>query len=229
MRTIGLIGGMSWQASAEYYRLINEAAAARLGGQHNAKSVIVTVDFAEIVAKQQTGDWEGAAKLLADAAVSLERAGADMVALCANTMHVVAEPVAAAVTVPFVHLVDATAAAVKAAGITRVGLLGTRYTMEMDFYRDRMAELGVEILVPPADERTAVHDIIYGELTLGVLREESRETYRRSMANLAERGAAGIIFGCTEIPLLVSAADSPVPVFDSTRIHAERLVGLALE
>lgn len=229
MRTIGLIGGMSWQASAEYYRLINEAAAARLGGQHNAKSVMLTVDFDEIVAFQQAGDWEGAAKTLAEAATSLERAGADMVALCANTMHVVAEPVAAAITVPFVHLVDVTADAVKATGITRVGLLGTRYTMEMDFYKDRMAELGVEVLVPPAEVRTAVHDIIYGELTFGILREESREVFRRGMANLAERGAAGIIFGCTEIPLLVSAADSPVPVFDSTLLHAERLVGLAVD
>ncbi len=225
---MGLIGGMSWESSAEYYRLVNESVRAALGGQHNAKSLMATVDFAEIEALQRKGDWEASARILAEAAAALERGGADFIALCTNTMHVVAEAIEDAIEVPFVHLVDAVAESVKAAGSTRVGLLGTRFTMEMGFYADRMAMHGVEVLVPTAEEREAVHEIIYGELTLGKVREESREVYREVMAALAARGSEGIVFGCTEITLLVDASDSPVPVFDSTRIHTERLVELAL-
>lgn len=225
---MGLIGGMSWESSAEYYRLVNEAVRSALGGQHNARSLMVTVDFAEIEALQRADDWEASATILAEAAASLERGGADFIALCTNTMHVVAEAIEDAIEVPFVHLVDAVAASVKAAGTTTVGLLGTRFTMEMGFYADRMARHGIEVLVPPADEREAVHDTIYGELTLGKVREESREVYREVMASLAARGGEGIVFGCTEITLLVDASDSPVPVFDSTRIHTEKLVELAL-
>lgn len=225
---MGLIGGMSWESSAEYYRLVNEAVRSALGGQHNARSLMVTVDFAEIEALQRADDWEASATILAEAAASLERGGADFIALCTNTMHVVAEAIEDAIEVPFVHLVDAVAASVKAAGTTTVGLLGTRFTMEMGFYADRMARHGIEVLVPPADEREAVHDTIYGELTLGKVREESREVYREVMAGLAARGGEGIVFGCTEITLLVDASDSPVPVFDSTRIHTEKLVELAL-
>lgn len=228
MRTIGLIGGMSWESSAEYYRLLNEDVRTRLGGQHNARSLMYTVDFAEIEAMQRAGDWDGAGKALADAASALERGGADMIALCTNTMHLVADRIEAAVSAPFIHLVDATAETIKAAGLRRVGLLATRFTMEMGFYAERMARHGVEVLVPPAEDRTVVHEIIYGELTLGKIEETSREEYRRIMADLAADGCEGIIYGCTEITLLVDGTDSPVPVFDSTRLHARHLVDLAL-
>lgn len=229
MRTIGLIGGMSWESSAEYYRLLNEDARTRLGGQHNARSLMHTVDFGEIEAMQQAGDWDGAGKTLADAAVALERGGAHFIALCTNTMHLVADRIEAAVEIPFVHLVDATAEAIRAAGLHRVGLLATRFTMEMGFYADRMARHGVEIVVPPADARTAVHAIIYDELTLGVVTDESRDAYRRVMAGLVAEDCEGMIYGCTEITLLVDDTDTTVPVFDSTRLHATRLVDLALE
>ncbi|WP_205325675.1 aspartate/glutamate racemase family protein [Glycomyces sp. YM15] len=227
MRTIGLIGGMSWESSAEYYRLINEDVRTRLGGQHNARSLMVTVDFAEIEAMQRAGDWDGAGKVLAEAAIVLERGGADMIALCTNTMHLVADRIEAAVRVPFVHLVDATAERIAAAGIERVGLLATRFTMEMAFYAERMARHGITVIVPPAEGRETVHEIIYGELTLGVVKDDSRAAYRRIMIDLVEQGCEGIIYGCTEITLLVDESDSPVPVFDSTRLHAERLVDLA--
>ncbi|MDA1359909.1 aspartate/glutamate racemase family protein [Glycomyces luteolus] len=229
MRTIGLIGGMSWESSAEYYRLINEGVRTRLGGQHNARSLMVTVDFAEIEAMQRADDWDRAGKVLAEAATALERGGADMIALCTNTMHLVADRIEAVSRVPFVHLVDATAERITAARIERVGLLATRFTMEMGFYAERMARHGVEVIVPPSGDRETVHEIIYGELTLGVAEDDSRASYRRIMADLAEQGCEGIIYGCTEITLLVDESDSPVPVFDSTRLHAERLVGLALE
>jgi aspartate racemase len=229
MRIIGLIGGMSWESSAEYYRLINEDVRSRLGGQHNARSLMATVDFADIEAMQRAGDWDGAGQVLAEAAQVLERGGADLIALCTNTMHVVADRIEAAVQVPFVHLVDATAEKIKAAGLKRVGLLATRFTMEMDFYAERMARHGIEVLVPPAEDRTVVHRVIYGELTLGKIEQESREEYRRIMTDLAADGCEGMIYGCTEITLLVDGTDSPVPVFDSTRLHAEHLVDLALE
>ncbi|MFK4042596.1 aspartate/glutamate racemase family protein [Nonomuraea wenchangensis] len=228
MRTIGLLGGMSWESSAEYYRLLNEETRKRLGGHHCAKSILLTVDFAEIEAMQREGRWDEAAHALAEAATTLERAGADMVLLCTNTMHRVADAIEAAVGVPFVHLVDATARSVAAAGITRVGLLATRFTMEMDFYRDRMRRHGVEVVVPEEPDRTVVHDVIYQELTQGRVEDSSREEYRRIIAGLARRGAQGVILGCTEITLLVGPADSPIPVFDSTRIHVETAVGMAL-
>ncbi|MER7369279.1 aspartate/glutamate racemase family protein [Nonomuraea wenchangensis] len=228
MRTIGLLGGMSWESSAEYYRLLNEETRKRLGGHHCAKSILLTVDFAEIEAMQREGRWDEAAHALAEAATTLERAGADMVLLCTNTMHRVADAIEAAVEVPFVHLVDATARSVAAAGITTVGLLATRFTMEMDFYRDRMRRHGVEVVVPEEPDRTVVHDVIYQELTQGRVEDSSREEYRRIIAGLARRGAQGVILGCTEITLLVGPADSPVPVFDSTRIHVETAVGMAL-
>jgi aspartate racemase len=228
MRTIGLLGGMSWESSAEYYRLLNEETRERLGGHHCAKSILLTVDFADIEAMQREGRWDDASHALAEAATSLERAGADMVLLCTNTMHRVADAIEAAVGVPFVHLVDATARRVAAAGITTVGLLATRFTMEMDFYRDRMRHHGVEAMVPDEPDRAIVHDVIYQELTQGRVEDSSREEYRRIIAGLARRGAQGVILGCTEITLLVGPADSPVPVFDSTRIHVETAVELAL-
>ncbi|GAB2952339.1 aspartate/glutamate racemase family protein [Nonomuraea fastidiosa] len=228
MRTIGLIGGMSWESSAEYYRMLNEETRRRLGGHHCAKSVMVTVDFAEIEAMQRDGAWDRAGALLAQAAGSLERAGADLIVLCTNTMHQVADAIEGAVNVPFVHLVDATARRIAAAGLTTVGLLGTRFTMEMDFYRARMRGHGIDVLVPDEPDRTLVHDVIYQELTLGRVEPASREAYRRVIAGLAGRGAQGVILGCTEITLLVGQDDSPVPVFDSTRIHVEAALGLAL-
>ncbi|MCX5342506.1 aspartate/glutamate racemase family protein [Streptomyces atratus] len=222
MRTIGLIGGMSWESSAEYYRLLNELTRERLGGHHCAPSVMVTVDFAEIEAMQRADDWDAAGARLVEAAVSLERAGAELVVLCTNTMHRVADRITAAVDVPFVDIVDATAAKVRAAGVQTVGLLGTRFTMEGAFYRDRMREHGIEVVVPAEADRALVHEVIYRELTRGQVRDVSRREFSRIIAELAARGAGGVILGCTEITLLVGQDDSPVRLFDSTRLHVER-------
>jgi aspartate racemase len=229
MRTIGLIGGMSWESSAEYYRLINEAVKERLGGLHSARSLMLTVDFAEIEAMQQDGRWDEAGVLLADAARRLEQAGADCVVLCTNTMHKVAGAITATVNLPFIHIADATAAAIKASGLRRVGLLGTRFTMEEAFYRGRLAEQhGLDVLVPDAADREVVNRVIYDELCLGAIREGSRAQYRAIMGRLVARGAECIILGCTEITLLVAQADSDVPLFDTTRLHALAAVEFAL-
>lgn len=228
MRTIGLIGGMSWESSAEYYRLLNGLTRERLGGHHCAPSVMVTVDFAEIEAMQRADDWRGAAGRLAEAAVRLERAGAELVVLCTNTMHRVADDVAAAVGIPFVDIVDVTAQRIRAAGMRTVGLLGTRFTMEGAFYRDRMAGHGIEVLVPDAPDRALVHDVIYRELTRGRIEDSSRQEYRRIVGALAGRGAEGVVLGCTEIPLLIGPDDTRVPLFDTTRLHVEHAVELAL-
>jgi aspartate racemase len=228
MRTIGLIGGMSWESTAEYYRLLNEGTRERLGGLHSAKCVLYSVDFAEVERLQSAARWAEAGDLLADAARALEAAGADLLLICTNTMHKVADRVEAAVDVPLLHLADTTAQAVRAAGLARVGLLGTAFTMEQDFYRGRLAGHGLEVLVPDADGRAEVHRVIYEELCLGVVREESRAAYREVIAGLVARGAQGIVLGCTEIELLVGAGDSPVPVFPTTRLHAEAAVAAAL-
>ncbi|WP_406096394.1 aspartate/glutamate racemase family protein [Kitasatospora purpeofusca] len=228
MKTIGLLGGMSWESTATYYRLLNELARDRLGGLHSAKCVLYSVDFAEVERLQAAGEWETAGRLLADAARAVEAAGAELLLICTNTMHKVADQVAAAVSVPLLHLADATAAAVLAAGVTRVGLLGTAFTMEQDFYRDRLASHGLDVLVPDPAGRALVHRVIYEELCLGVVREESRAEYRRVIAELVAEGAEGVILGCTEIELLVGPGDSAVPVFPTTRIHAEAAVTAAL-
>lgn len=229
MRTIGLIGGMSWESSAEYYRLINEAVKGRLGGLHSARSVMLTVDFAEIEAMQQAGRWDAAGEALADAARSLERAGAECLVLCTNTMHKVADAITAAAQIPLIHIADATAAPIRARGLRRVGLLGTRFTMEEAFYRDRLAARhGLEVLVPDADDRALVNQVIYGELCLGIIEDGSRARYREIIARLVARGAEAVILGCTEITLLVSQADSAVPLFDTTRLHALAAVEFAL-
>lgn len=229
MQTIGLIGGMSWESSAEYYRLINQAVKERLGGLHSARSVLFTVDFAEIEAMQQEGRWDEAGALLAEAARRLEQGGADCILLCTNTMHKVADAITAATALPFIHIADATAAAIRAQGVRRVGLLGTRFTMEEPFYRGRLAERhGLEVLVPEAEDRAVVNSVIYEELCLGVVREASRAQYREVIRRLVERGATGVILGCTEITLLVGQADSPVPVFDTTQLHALAAVEFAL-
>ncbi|KQV04708.1 MULTISPECIES: aspartate/glutamate racemase family protein [unclassified Kitasatospora] len=228
MKVIGLIGGMSWESSAEYYRLLNELTRERLGGLHSARCVLWSVDFAEIERLQAAGEWDRAGVVLADAARSLEAAGAELLLICTNTMHKVADQVAAAVDVPLLHLADATALAVRSAGLTRVGLLGTAFTMEQSFYRDRLASHGLEVLTPDAPGRALVHRVIYDELCLGVIREESRAAYRSVIGELVAQGAEGIILGCTEIELLISPADSPVPVFATTRLHAEAAVAAAL-
>jgi aspartate racemase len=227
-RVIGMLGGMSWESSAEYYRLANELVRDRLGGLHSARVLLASVDFADIEALQVSGDWDEAGRLLAVAAQGLEAAGADLVLICTNTMHKVADQVQAAVSIPLLHLGDVTAAAVRAAGLSTVGLLATGFTMEQDFYRDRLAGHGLTVLVPEASDRADVHRIIYDELCLGVIREESRETYRQVIGRLVAAGAEGIILGCTEIELLVGAADSPLPVFPTTRLHVEAAVDASL-
>lgn len=230
MRVIGMLGGMSWESSAQYYRLVNELARERLGGLHSARLVLVSVDFAEIEQLQVTGQWEQAGELLAEAAKSAEAAGAELLLLCTNTMHKVADAITDVIDVPFVHIADTTAHAVRARGMTRVGLLATAYTMEQDFYVGRLRERhDLVVLVPPEPDRRLVHDVIYRELCVGVIRDASREEYRRIMRGLADRGVEAILFGCTEIDLLVGPDDSPVPVFDTTRLHAQRAVDLALD
>jgi aspartate racemase len=229
MKRIGLLGGMSWESSAEYYRLVNEATRDRLGGLHSADCLLRSVDFTDVEALQRAGRWDEAGALLAAEAAALVAAGAELLVLCTNTMHKVADAIAAAVDVPFVHIADTTAEAVKAAGLGTVGLLATAYTMEQDFYVGRLRDAhGLDVLVPGEADRRLVHDVIYGELCVGVVDDGSREQYRRIMAELAGRGAQGILLGCTEIDLLVGADDAPVPVFDTTRLHAERAVALAL-
>ena len=229
MKTIGLIGGMSWESTVPYYRQINETVKAQRGGLHSAKVVLVSVDFHEIEVLQRAGDWEAAGTEMAKAARSLVAAGADFVVLCTNTMHKVAHAIEAAVAIPMLHIADPTAAALKQAGVERVGLLGTRFTMEQEFYRDRLTQYhGLDVIVPPSVERDAVHRIIYEELCLGTIRPESRQVYQAVMAALVAHGAQAIILGCTEISLLVGDQDSSVPLFDTTAIHARAAALLAL-
>jgi aspartate racemase len=220
-RPIGMLGGMSWQSTADYYRLANELVRDQLGGLHSASIVLVSVDFADIEELQSTGRWHEAGELLAEQAAGIQAAGAQVLMLCTNTMHKVADQVEAAVSIPLLHVGDATAAAIKTAGLTKVGLLGTAFTMEQDFYRDRLRGHGLDVIVPPSQDRAAVHRIIYDELCLGVIREQSRQVYRDVIARLVGVGAQGIVLGCTEIELLVAEADSSVPLFPTTRIHVE--------
>jgi aspartate racemase len=228
VKTIGLLGGMSWESTAEYYRLANELVRQRLGGLHSADCVIRSVDFATIEQLQVAGEWEAAGRLLASEARSLEAAGADLIVLCTNTMHKVADAIAAAVSVPFVHIGDTTASAVLQQGVSTVGLLATRFTMEQSFYVDRLAAQGITAVVPSAPDREIVHRVIYDELCLGIIRDESRDEYRRIMAGLVDQGVQGMIYGCTEIELLVGPDDTTVPVFPTTRLHVEAAVALSL-
>ncbi|WP_186201490.1 aspartate/glutamate racemase family protein [Burkholderia gladioli] len=228
MKTIGLIGGMSWESSAEYYRMINRASKARHGGHHNAKSVMVTVDFAEIEALQRARDWDALGARMADAARQLQAAGADVVVLTTNTMHRVADAIERALTLPFLHIADPTGAALRAAGVERVALLGTRYTMELPFYAARLAErFGIEVLTPDAEDRDTVHRVIYEELCHGLIEPASRAAYAAIIGRLAARGAQAVILGCTEITLLIGERDSPLPVFDTTALHAQAAVEFA--
>jgi aspartate racemase len=220
MKTLGLIGGMSWESTALYYRLINETVKERLGGLHSAQLVLHSVDFHDIEVLQRSGQWDQAGLLLARAGRALVTAGAEALVLCTNTMHKVADAIERAVNVPLLHIADPTAAAIKAAGLSRVGLLGTGFTMEQDFYKERMRSLGVDCFVPAAADRQVVHRVIYEELCLGSVREESRAQYRRIIRDLQRDGAQAVILGCTEICMLIGADDADVPMFDTTRIHA---------
>ncbi len=228
MLTIGLLGGMSWESSALYYRLANELVRDRLGGLHSARCLLYSVDFDGIATLQREGRWDEAGAVLAAAACRLEAGGADLLLLCTNTMHKVADQVQDAVAVPLLHLADTTAAAVRAAGPMTVGLLGTAFTMEQDFLRDRLASHGLTVLVPDADDRAMVHRVIYDELCQGVVDAGSRVAYQDVIGRLIDRGAQGVILGCTEIELLIAAGDSPVPVFPTTRLHIEAAVDRAL-
>ena len=230
MKTLGLIGGMSWESTIPYYRIINETVRERLGGLHSARIILYSVDFHDIERLQQAGAWDEAGTILADAARALEAAGAEGLALCTNTMHKVAAAIEAAVAIPLLHIADPTAAAVKQAGIHTVGLLGTRFTMEQEFYRGRLAERhGLVVLIPDPADREIVHRVIYEELCQGDLRAESRAQYRAIMQRMVEAGADSIILGCTEIALLVGPDDAPVPLFDTTRLHARSAARWALD
>lgn len=229
MKTIGLIGGLSWESSAEYYRLLNRAVRDRLGGLHAANIVLHSLDFAPIAALQAEGDWPALDRAMVEAAAALERSGADLLLICSNTMHRCAGAIEAASALPLIHIADPVTAAIKAAGLSRVGLLGTAFTMEQDFYRARMAEAGLDVIVPDEAGRAAVHRVIYDELVQGVIREDSRGAYRQVIAALVDRGAEAIILGCTEIMLLVGPEDSAVPLFDTLALHVEAAVERALE
>ncbi len=229
-KTIGLIGGMSWESSAEYYRIINQETLRRLGGVHSARSLMFSVDFGEVERLQHAGEWDRLADMMRDAALHLERGGADFIVLCTNTMHRLADAITSSVRIPLLHIADPTAERIKAAGIARVGLLGTAFTMEQDFYKGRLqAQHGLDVIVPDAGDRKIVHDVIYKELVLGQVNPASRAAYRAIIARLIDQGAQAVILGCTEIMLLVSDEDSAVPLFDTTTIHAIAAVDHALK
>jgi len=229
MKTIGLVGGMSWESTLEYYRIINEYTKERLGGFHSAPLVLYSVDFAEVEAQQHAGRWDDLTRLMTDAAQRVERAGAELLVLCTNTMHKTADDVQKEIRIPILHIVDVTADSIKARSLKRVGLLGTRFTMEQDFYKERLRRRhGLEVLIPEEKEREAIHSILYNELCLGEIKERSKGTFRAIINGLEARGAQGIILGCTEIPLLVSQADYRLPLFDTTTLHARAAVDFAL-
>lgn len=230
MKTIGIIGGMSWESSAAYYRLINQHAKSRLGGHHNARSLMVTVDFAPVEAAQRAGDWDGLGHQLAAAARQLERGGADIVLLATNTMHRVYEAIENAVAIPFLHIADPTGTALQVAGVEKVALLGTRYTMEQDFYIGRLRDkFGLDVLVPDEAQRSEVHRIIYDELCHGDIRIASRDVYRGIIDVLAARGAQAVILGCTEIGLLIKPEDAILPLFDTAALHAQAAVDWSID
>ena len=229
MKTIGLIGGLSWESTVEYYRILNETVRERLGGLHSARCLLYSFDFAEIEMLQHDGDWEAATQRMVDAARSLERGGADFILICSNTMHKMADEVQAAVNIPLLHIADPTAEAIHQSGYQTVGLLATRFTMEQDFYVKRLSDQhGLNVVIPQADQRERVHRIIYDELCLGIIQEDSQTQYQEIIAELKRRGAEAVILGCTEITLLIQAEDSVLPTFDTTRLHAQAAVEHAL-
>ena len=230
MKTIGLIGGMSWESSLQYYRILNEVVKARLGGHNSCKCIMYSVNFADIEKLQNDGDWDRLSDIMLDAARSVQSGGADFIVICTNTMHKVADNILDSIDIPILHIADAAASAIKAQGLRKVGLLGTKFTMEQDFYRDRLAaKHGLEVVIPEEHDRQLVHDIIYKELVLGQIKDSSRRTCIEIINNLASKGAEGIILGCTEIPLLVKEQDCGIRLFDTTTIHALAALELALE
>ena len=229
MKTIGLIGGMSWESTVTYYQLINEGIKNALGGLHSAKVLLYSVDFFEVEALMSRGEWDYAADLLGGVAARLEQAGADMIIICTNTLHKVAPQVQSSIRVSLVHIAEAAAEALVARGISRVGLLGTKYTMTLDFYRDKLIEHGIEVLIPEGDDIDLVNRVIFEELCLGVVKEDSRAEYLRVIDSLQQRGARGILLGCTELGLIVSSADVSLPLCDTTEIHAKKALELALK
>ncbi|MDM5193436.1 aspartate/glutamate racemase family protein [Bacillus hominis] len=229
MKTIGLIGGMSWESTSEYYRILNEEIKSRLGGLHSAKCMINSVDFEEIERFQSNGDWNGAGEVLGNAAYSLQMGGADFIIICTNTMHKVVDKIKENINIPVLHIADATAKEIKRKGIQTVGLLGTKYTMEQDFYKSRIVENDIKVIVPSEKNREKINEVIYTELCLGEITPQSREYYKRVIEKLVQEGAQGIILGCTEIGLLIKQEDVSVPIFDTTHIHAIEAVNFALE
>ncbi|MFC6039691.1 aspartate/glutamate racemase family protein [Paenisporosarcina macmurdoensis] len=229
MKTIGLIGGMSWESSAKYYQLINQEVKKQLGGLHSAKCILFSVDFAETQRYQAAGEWEKAGHLLGDAALSLEKAGADFIIICTNTMHKVIEYVEEKINIPILHIADATANEILKSDVRTIGLLGTKYTMEQDFYKSRIESNGIKVLVPNSEDRQIINRVIFEELCLGEIQPSSLESYQKIIKRLVDDGAEGIILGCTEIGLLVKQQDSEVPLFDTTNIHALEAVKKALE
>jgi len=228
MKTIGMIGGMSWESSIEYYRLVNEGVKSQLGGLHSAQCLMYSVDFEEIERYQHAGDWEKATEVMIAAARRLESGGADFVLICTNTMHKMAREVQAAIGIPLLHIVDATVVSIKSRNIHKVGLLGTRFTMEGEFYSGRLKAHGLDVVIPNQTDREIVHRVIYQELVLGKIIPESRQEFRRIIQNLQEEGAEGIVLGCTEIGLLIKEEDTYLPIFDTTRLHAQAAVDVAL-
>ncbi|AGE78041.1 TPA: aspartate/glutamate racemase family protein [Bacillus thuringiensis] len=229
MKTIGLIGGMSWESTSEYYRIINEEIKERLGGLHSAKCLINSVDFEEIERCQSSGDWDGAGEILGNAAYSLQKGGADFIIICTNTMHKVVGKIKAKIDIPVLHIADATAKEIKRKDIQKVGLLGTKYTMEQDFYKSRIEENNIKVIVPSEKNRKEINKVIYTELCLGKIVSQSREYYKRGIEELVQKGAQGIILGCTEIGLLIKQENVSVPIFDTTHIHAIEAVKVALD
>ncbi len=230
MKKIGLIGGMSWESSLEYYRIINETVKQKLGGLHSAECIMYSVDFDEIEKLQHQGKWEDLTKIMIDCAQRLEKAGANVIIICTNTMHKMAGEVESSINIPLLHIADATAEKIKEKSFKKVGLLGTKFTMEEDFYKGRLIEKhDIEVIVPNSEEMQIVNDIIFDELCLGIIKETSKEQYKKIILNLAEKGAEGVILGCTEIPLLIKQEDVEVPLFDTTKIHAEFAVDYAIK
>jgi aspartate racemase len=230
MKTIGMIGGMSWESSLEYYRIMNQAVKEKLGGFHSAPCILYSVDFDDVEKLQHQGDWASLNRLMIEAAQRVKKAGADFLVICTNTMHKMADEVQEAIQIPLLHIADVTAKAVRANGQSRVGLLGTKFTMEQDFYKGRLHEIhGIDVLIPEDKERQVIHDILYNELCLGEIKELSKSKFQSIIQNLVKRGAEGVILGCTEIPLIVSQEDFEIPLYDTTALHARAAVDFALQ
>lgn len=229
MKTIGLIGGMSWESTVTYYQILNETVKQKLGGLHSAKILLYSVDFDEIEKYQSSGEWEKSAEVLSQAAMNLEKAGADFIVICTNTMHKVAPKIQSHISIPIIHIAEATADELIKRGISRVALLGTKYTMTQDFYKDKLLKAGIDVVIPDSTGIETVNDIIYKELCLGIISEESKKKYLEIIDRLAEQGAQGVILGCTEIGLLIQQTDTSLPVFDTTRIHAVKAAELSIE